>query len=73
MSLRPAVQVAVQAAAVAATGVVAGVVGAAVVRRARSARPARRTVSSGPAGPKVEVVSTRTYLVRVHELGPRGQ
>jgi hypothetical protein len=68
----------VQTAAVAATGFVAGVATAAVLGRRRQRRlgtstPARApgTAPARPAG-RLEVVSSRTYLVDVHVLERRG-
>jgi hypothetical protein len=68
----------VQTAAVAATGFVAGVATAAVLGRRRQRRlaastPARSpgTAPARPAG-RLEVVSSRTYLVDVHVLERRG-
>jgi phage tail tape-measure protein len=58
-----------QAAAVAATGFVAGVATAAVLGRRRARRLGRP--ASAPAG-RLEVVSSRTYLVDVHVLERRG-
>ncbi len=66
----------VQTAAVAATGFFAGVATAAVLGRRRQRRlgrpaPAPAPAPARPAG-RLEVVSSRTYLVDVHVLERRG-
>jgi hypothetical protein len=54
-----------QAAALAATGFVAGVTTAAVVRRGRARRAARKRKKGGALG---EIVSSNSFLVDVHLL-----
>lgn len=67
---RQVLPVIAQAAAVAATGFAAGAVTAAVVRAVRSGGSAKPRRRARPGHQKV--VSTRSFLVEVHELGPRG-
>ncbi|MEA2298555.1 MAG: hypothetical protein QOF77_1491 [Solirubrobacteraceae bacterium] len=71
----PAAVALVQAAAVAATGFVAGVATAAVLGRRRQRRLGGPGPGPGPARPpagRLEVVSSRSYLVDVHVLERRG-
>jgi hypothetical protein len=67
---RGAPPVARQAAAVAATGFVAG---AATVLAARQARGARRRRRERRAQLPVTVVASRSFLIDVHLLAPRGE
>ncbi len=61
----------VQAAAVAATSFVAGAATLAVVSRRRAGRSRKPAVRSPKPAPALEVVATRSFLVDVHQLGPR--
>ena len=61
----------VQAAAVAATSFVAGAATLAVVSRRRGARSRKPAVRRAKPAPALEVVATRSFLVDVHQLGPR--
>ena len=60
-----------QAAAVAATSFVAGAATLAVVSRRRSAPRRKPAVRRPKPAPVLDVVATRTYLVEIHQLGPR--
>ena len=60
-----------QAAAVAATSFVAGAATLAVVSRRRSAPRRKPAVRRAKPAPTLDVVATRTYLVEIHQLGPR--
>ena len=63
--------VVVQAAAVAVTSFVAGAATLAVVHHRRGTKARRPAVRRAKAAPVLEVVATRSFLVDVHQLGPR--
>ena len=60
-----------QAAAVAATSFVAGAATLAVVSRRRGVNQRKPAVRRAKPAPALEVVATRSFLVDIHQLGPR--
>lgn len=70
-AVRSTQAVVAQAAAVAATSFVAGAATLAVVHRRRGRRPPKSLARRSKGTPVLEVVATRSFLVDVHQLGPR--